>query len=99
MNLMNIEQPPINLSFTSGVSNRVALPTNTSQSFYIMITNRGTADVMVKVGDANVTASITDTLILARGVYSFKINPNITHIAATTDSGAGTIQMLVGDGA
>lgn len=95
---MNIEQPPANLPFTSGTSNRIALPANASQSFYIMIQNRGTSDAMVKVGDANVTAAITDTLILARGVYSFKINPNRTHIAAITDSGSGTLQVLVGDG-
>jgi hypothetical protein len=97
IDLMNIENYPDKLSFDTA-SKRIALTGAQGAPRKIVITNRSSFDAFLVVGKADVVATLSGTVVLAKNSVSFNLNAGITHIAAITDSGSGDLYIQVGDG-
>ena len=82
----------------STASAALTLPTGPSQ-FSVRVFNAMTVTGFIQFGGSTVTAATTNMPIPAGGVEVFQIGPGVTHAAAITASGSGTIYFTPGMGA
>lgn len=97
MNPMNINAPSNTLSVTTS-SARVATTALNADRVIIDNTVLDAVECYVKSGDSTVVATTTDTHIGANFCFTFKINPEHTHIAAITPTGTTTLKIQRGSG-
>jgi len=84
---------------TSTASGALNLPSAPHAGTTVRIHNAASVVVFIKFGDSTVTAATTNMPIPAGGTEVFQIGPSVTHIAAITASGSGTLYATTGVGA
>ena len=83
----------------SGATNRVALPVLAAMPRTVRVLNDLAEKVFIEFGVSDVNAVTTTSLPLGAGaVEFFEIGPAVTHMAAVSASGSGTVYVTEGQG-
>lgn len=83
----------------TATTGRVALPVFTTDRS-VRVYNRANEVVFIEFGDSTVEAAVATSLPLGSGACeTFQVGGAVTHVAAITSVGSGTIDFTEGQGA